>query len=361
MPAASGALRDAFTKAVKWLPTEQVALFERETGSSLPWLAEQVAALPHATLSHVLDMASSEKGNAFSHPLNAHGLHVLKWLLARRIIDERRAANGWASHPEYDLFNNNGLLMRRLHHWRPGATRVPLTVDEADLISLASGWSRSPYGCKGVASHGVPGNSSSGISVSGVHDHVFQDADDQYQLHVDVFMPNIKFMIFMEPVVVERGPFHFVLGSHKPSAAKARWLFERSRHLTGHGRAGGAFRHVNLSAPASAPDGWCYNSRSCLEAAYDRQQRDLTNGYGFPRPMPLLVEAGTLVVADTSAFHFRGLGVAGKRRARMGNVANGCKRGGGRLGFLVQVPRLPVLGCAAGSNVSHACSTLYPR
>jgi hypothetical protein len=169
-------------------------------------------------------------------------------------------------------------------------------------------------------------------------------------------MPNIKLFVFAEGARVEKGPFHFVLGSHAASASKARWLFERTRHITDPShRGGGAFRHVNTSATASgSTGGWCHTSRACLEEAYDWQQRDLSASYGFPRPMPLLVEAGTLVVVDTSAFHFRGLGLAGTRRTSMGNLFYRCGRTNRRLGFLVQLPRVPVLACA---NISSAAST----
>ena len=193
----------------------------------------------------------------------------------------------------------------------------------------------------------------------GTHQHTFKDADDQYQMHVDVFMPNIKVMIFAERTRIETGPFNFVLGSHTASAEKARWLFDRTRHLTRRGQVVGAFRHVNTSLESTS-GGWCYKSRTCLEEAYHWQQRDLTDSYGFARPMPIIVEAGTLVIADTSAFHFRGLGVAGARRARMGNLFYSCGRVKQRLGYLVTVPRVPVLACANGTtSFASECRSLY--
>ena len=79
-------------------------------------------------------------------------------------------------------------------------------------------------------------------------------------------MPNIKVMVFAERTRVETGPFNFVLGSHAASAEKARWLFERTRHLTRRGQVVGAFRHVNTSLE-SATGGWCYKSSACLEEA----------------------------------------------------------------------------------------------
>ena len=357
-------MRAIFSEAAARLTAEQVALFESVTASPLQKLVDRVNLLSHETLSRVLDLGGGELGNVHPHPLNAEGLHVLKWLLARSIVDERRIANGWASHAEHKTFTRNGLLVQKLHHWSDSATRVPLTTDEIELIALASGWAQWPFRC---SSHGnateaarnpTAKHRESGMAVIGSHEHTFTDTDDQYQLHVDVYMPNIKFMVFTESTMISTGPFHFVLGSHAVSKAKARWLFERTRHMTQRGQTGGAFRHVNIS-DRSASGGWCHSSHACLEAAYGWQQRDLADTYGFPMAMPLLVEAGTLVIADTSAFHFRGLGAAGSRRARMGNLFFRCGRTAKRLGHLASVPRVPAIACSNRSAIVGGCARLH--
>ena len=358
------ALRAAFAAAASRLTPEQVALFEATTSNPLPSLVDRVLALPHEQLADALDLNSQELGNLQPHALNAKGLHVLKWLLARAIVDERRAANGWEAHPDHAMFARNGLLLRKLQNWRDEGNSslrkfVALTNDEANLIALASGAAHSPYRCIGAgAADSAAADSAaadSSIAVYRTHEHVFRDDDDQYQLHVDVFMPNIKFMVFAERTRVETGPFQFVLGSHTASAAKARWLFERTRHRTDGGQIG-AFRHVNMSSQ-SPMGGWCSASPSCLRTSYEWQQRDLADSYSFPRPMPIIVEAGTLVVADTSAFHFRGLGVAGERRALMGKLVLRCAyKRTKKLGYLVNVPRVPVLTCANDTAITNAWS-----
>ena len=350
-------MRATMAHAVSKLSMEHVSLFERATANSMSRLLDDILALPQDSLTRVLDLRSHELGNLEPHPLNARGLHVLKWLLARVIVDERRMANGWEAHPEHAIFARNGLLMRKLAHWSPGASQLPLTLAEAELIALASGYAEWPYPC---ARTDDGNNATSGLAVVGDYAHTFTDADDQYQLHIDVFMPNVKFMVFMERTTIDAGPFHFVLGSHSASESKARWLFERTRHLTQRGQVVGAFRHVNTSATAaSSAGGWCSQTRPCLEAAYAWQQRDLAESYGFPRPMPVIVEPGTLIIADTSAFHFRGIGVAGHRRARMGRLVYGCGRTRKLLPPIAAIPRVPVLACANGTAIAGSCRVFY--
>ena len=364
----------AFAEAAALLTDRDIRLFERATSFSLQQLVEKVLALNGRELQGVLDLGLGEYGNLYPHALNSNGLHVLKWIIARRIVDSRRAANGWQKHPRYKEFMEKGLLSQKLKHWQPGRSgRVPLTFSELSLIGLASGFSykHAPFVCARMADEAATSalpdvHTASSVAVEGHHDYVFRDSDDQYQLHVDVFMPNIKFMIFTEDVSIQRGPFHFVLGSHRITLSKAKWLFNRTRHLTAPKRTrDGAFRHVNISAwergeQHELPQGlkWCTSSHACLEDVYEWQQRDLTN-HGFPRPTPMIVEAGTMVVADTSAFHFRGIGQPGGRRARMANVIDRCGRKSKRLGFIVNVPRYPVLTCANGTAARIECRLLH--
>jgi hypothetical protein len=311
-------------------------------------------------------------------------------MVSRRVIDARRVANGWAAHPAYGEFMRDGLLLRRLKNWAHGdrhaaRRRTPLTEAELQLIGLAAGWHESPWGCaadparwpptaNGTArhAHGAP----TGLYAHDTHAHRFVDSDDQYQLHVDVFMPNVKFMVFAEDVVVlERGPFHYVRGSHRLTAGKARWVWDRSAQYARS--SGGATRHINSTAEALrlparlVPVGqrWCSASAACLNASYHEQQRDLQERYGFPPPQPQLVRAGTLLVADTSGFHFRGLGPQGGARSRMSYIWHRCggdAAGGGGMGVrepetIVQVPRVPALVCSEGAAVARECGRLFPR
>lgn len=161
--------RATFADAASRLTAEHIAAFEGGTGKPLHPLVQRVLELPPQSLAHALDVAGGELGNQHPHPLNANGLHVLKWLMARAITDERRIANGWASHAEHGTFARNGLLMRRLQNWKGSAKHVAFTQEETELIALASGWARWPYQrCA---------DGTSGMVVSGTHRHKFTDAD----------------------------------------------------------------------------------------------------------------------------------------------------------------------------------------
>ena len=82
-------------------------------------------------------------------------------------------ANGWEAHPEHAIFARNGLLMRKLAHWSPGASQLPLTLAEAELIALASGYAEWPYPC---ARTDDGNNATSGLAVVGDYAHTFTDA-----------------------------------------------------------------------------------------------------------------------------------------------------------------------------------------
>ena len=108
MPAVD-AMRNAAGAAAALLSSAQLDLFERTTGTTVSHLVDEVLALPAAMLSTVLDLGRGELGNGVAHPLNAKGLHVLRWLLARAIVDDRRKQNGWGEHAKYSQFLRDGL------------------------------------------------------------------------------------------------------------------------------------------------------------------------------------------------------------------------------------------------------------
>jgi hypothetical protein len=57
--------------------------------------------------------------------------------------------------------------------------------------------------------------------------------------------------------------------------------------------------------------------------AFAAQQADLVERYDFQLPVPMTVPAGTLVLADTTGFHMRGIASAGTARALMGLLREG--------------------------------------
>lgn len=106
--------------------------------------------------------------------------------------------------------------------------------------------------------------------------------DPQTRLHADTFHPTVKAWLFLTDVAEDEGPFVYVPGSHRMTPARLAWEKERSlRASTGLDR---------LSA------------RGSLRIAPDELA-----GLGLPQPRAFAVPANTLVVADTSGFHARGL------------------------------------------------------
>jgi len=106
-------------------------------------------------------------------------------------------------------------------------------------------------------------------------------ADPQKTMHADTFHPTMKAWLFLEDVTTEKGPFTYVRGSHKLTAARLAWEYGRSR------------------TAAANPDG--YSEKGSFRASPD----DL-KAMNLPEPEGVCVRAGTLVIANTNGFHGRG-------------------------------------------------------
>ena len=106
-------------------------------------------------------------------------------------------------------------------------------------------------------------------------------ADPQKTMHADTFHPTMKAWLFLEDVTPEKGPFTYVKGSHKLTAARLAWEYGRSR------------------TAAASPDG--YSEKGSFRASID----DL-KAMSLPEPEGVCARAGTLVIANTNGFHGRG-------------------------------------------------------
>jgi ectoine hydroxylase-related dioxygenase (phytanoyl-CoA dioxygenase family) len=105
-------------------------------------------------------------------------------------------------------------------------------------------------------------------------------ADPQTLFHADTFHPTAKAWLFLEDVADEGGPFAYIPGSHRLTAARLDWERRQSlvaRESSDRMHAEGSFRISE-------------NDRAAL---------------GLPAPVRMAVPANTLVVADTSGFHAR--------------------------------------------------------
>lgn len=123
--------------------------------------------------------------------------------------------------------------------------------------------------------------------------------DPQTVLHADTFHPTMKAWLFLTDVAEEDGPLTYVAGSHRMTPARLAW--ERARSLRGK----------DGLDPLSA--------RGSLRIAEDELA-----ALGLPPPTRFTVPANTLVVADTSGFHARGL--ASRPSVRVEIWAYGARR-----------------------------------
>lgn len=114
--------------------------------------------------------------------------------------------------------------------------------------------------------------------------------DPQTTLHADTFHPTVKAWLFLTDVAADEGPFTYVAGSHRPTAARLTW--ERAR--------------------VQAADLDRLSARGSL-----RIRADELAGLGLPAPTAFAVPANTLVIADTYGFHARGPSVRPSVRAEI--------------------------------------------
>lgn len=110
--------------------------------------------------------------------------------------------------------------------------------------------------------------------------HFRDDSDIQKVMHRDTFHPAVKLWYFIDDVDIEDGPFVYVRGSHRMTAARARWEYTRS---------------VAASHPrATSRSGSFRVTEAELEAM------------GYPPEESFPVAANTVVLANVCGFHRRG-------------------------------------------------------
>lgn len=106
--------------------------------------------------------------------------------------------------------------------------------------------------------------------------------DPQTVLHADTFQPTVKAWLTLTPVAEDEGPFVYVPGSHRLTPARRAWE-----------------RRMSIGAGTSA-------DRLTGRGSFRIGVEELAAlGYGPPRRFA--VPANTLIAADTSGFHARGL------------------------------------------------------
>ena len=91
----------------EYITQEDGKIFEFITGTPLHELRRQLLAAPNVTVDRFL---SSDRW-VYSE-LNAKGLHMLRCILAERVVNERRHAARVTEHPDYASFMRDGFLIK---------------------------------------------------------------------------------------------------------------------------------------------------------------------------------------------------------------------------------------------------------
>ncbi|MDB5372385.1 MAG: hypothetical protein JWP04_1027 [Belnapia sp.] len=261
---------------------------------------------------HVLALASGAKSfrdnPLLGHPaLNRHGLHVARKRLAHRLAAARRRR----LEPRLSAGDRAGFL-------RDGYLVIPDFLPATEFARMRA----EVLGCRtaarefidgytltrlipldGATLPGLPATAAAlaGGRYRGLHDYIgsFRQAphlfvqtvfsgvrdaapDVQSHFHTDTFHPTVKSWLFLTDVAGDAAAFTYVPGSHLPNRRHLAWE-----------------RRVSVTA-ATAGDRLTGEGSLRIEPA-------MLARLGYPAPRKLAVAANTLVIADTSGFHRRGI------------------------------------------------------
>mmetsp|Transcript_65 Transcript_65/g.103 ORF Transcript_65/g.103 Transcript_65/m.103 type:complete len:1250 (+) Transcript_65:58-3807(+) len=259
----------------RYLSSADCALIFQVTGTKCEEMVSFLTAELESSCSLASRLLSMER--VVSHPLNAKGLHLFRCLLAERMNDRRRFALGLTSHPDYSEWHRNGILLRDFNQM--------MQNNASALRSLLS-----------MAVSGDPVQKEISFVAKQV---VHLKNDTQTELHQDTFHQSVKMWVYDSSLQLQDGPLHYVFGSHRHTKEKLQWIFQRTAH------------HVKdtLVEPSLR-----FRSDS-QESSFNLTLESL--GFAEAPILPLPQSQKTLVIADTSGLHRRGLATPGRVRVAM--------------------------------------------
>ncbi len=286
-------------------------VFERVTGSSVEALLKDPywRTAPKGELD-ILRNAPSQK--FVPHPMNARGLHALRALLSERLVDYMRKKRKSHDHPYFARFARDGILVLPMANISAGAARLEASGGSpARLLEASEG--RITALLRAISGYDRP--EVDGFTGWAKFTHFAHDP--QWYMHVDTVQPTWKVWVFAPHTRLENGPFHFVLGSHRTTEAKLRWLFDTTRTLLSNADM--------IKEPEVSPSGpfnfSTHGTGSSLRfqlfdpQVWTRAIAANFSAYGFPRPTPVTTsDKWMLVIADTCGLHYRGYAQPGATR-----------------------------------------------
>jgi hypothetical protein len=259
-----------------------------------------------------------------SDRLNRWGLHTTRVALAHRVAAARRRRLARLVRPEdIRAFERDGFVMRQdflpaaqfaalreqvatnRHLGREkdeGDSRIRKIRVNAEVLAAMPALRaliESPD-WRGLLRYVGALDADAGVYVQTIFRHAVDGpADPQTQLHADTFHPTMKAWLFLADVAADAGPFTYVPGSHRLTAARLEWEKEASLRA------------------ARAPE------EDMREGSFRIDPSTLTE-LGLPLPRALSVPANTLIVADTFGFHARGASLRPSRRIEIWAMGKRC-------------------------------------
>lgn len=276
-PASEEARRRIDSLLTNYFSRQDIDLFERVVaGTSFSEIRRELLALDNATLDAFLSPSRYVR-----HDLNRKGMHVARAIIAQNVRDARLDAYSSSNSDDLEEWKRDGILIRP--YLGEGQLDELLNVVSAEPPTTFCANSSCEWIQRNVTSK--PG-----------------EDDPQFLAHMDSFATVVKVWLFRAPLDARHGPLTFVKGSQRLDEPKLRWMHAYSQDEAALREPSFRLRGSHR-AEAAAPD----FVRRCLEnaspvlppvvAPRQKQQQ--------PDQADLHSTNLTLVIADTSAIHFR--------------------------------------------------------
>mmetsp|Transcript_28023 Transcript_28023/g.68115 ORF Transcript_28023/g.68115 Transcript_28023/m.68115 type:complete len:415 (-) Transcript_28023:313-1557(-) len=277
----------------KVLENEDYLNFFAATGHNIDDILEELSKEEDSV---IREIASNKK--LVAHRLNAKGLHALRAVVGERIFQTLRKERGSVEHPLYEKFMRDGILVF------PNIDRVNYSIPKQ--IYEIPGFREILDTVSGYTHHGEP-------AFHPFKTHVHFPDDVQFYLHVDTFHPIHKIFVFKE-TPIQNGPFHYVIGSHRNTEGKIRWLYDMSHNFTNSDAFENDRPGENMKMFQFKTHGGSFRYPNYDPTNIGKVQESLAS-YGMNPITPMVTGKGiTLVVVDTSGFHSRGYAEPGMKR-----------------------------------------------
>ena len=290
----------------RFITSDDVALVERITGQSFQSLMESIRSSGELAVA----VLSADRF-VYAPEANKRGLHLLRSILANKLTETRRKTLGLHHHPDYAEFMENGYIIKDFS--------LMQDTEVLELLRMVSGYNSKDIPDLVWILRTVRGNAE----------------DNNLNLHVDTFAPAWKVWLYAQDISIKDGPLHYVKGSHLPSENKLRFLYRASIDppIYGAGSYGsfrmGQYGHNNSAEESQASiasqrkfktsNGTITDELEPYEIDEDGVWRcnscvDDERDYGMRPRYSIHGQKLSLVIADVSGLHCRGLSVDGTLR-----------------------------------------------